>query len=125
MAVTVEKSGPCPFTIKVTVRLFTGDDDKSFGPGIAELLTRIDRCHSLRMATDEMSMSYSKAWIKLGECEQALGFSLLERAVGGRHGGSSELTPKGRQLLECYHRLEEELADAGRCAQETLFSEFT
>lgn len=124
MAVTVGKGGRSPFTIKITVRLFTGDDDKSFGPGIAELLTRIDRSQSLRSATEEMGMSYSKAWTKLGECEEALGFPLLERLAGGRHGGSSQLTSKGRKILRCYRALEEELARAGSCAQETFFSDF-
>jgi molybdate transport repressor ModE-like protein len=105
MSVTVEKSGGSPFTMKVTVRLFTGNDDKSFGPGIAELLERVDRSHSLRMATEEMGMSYSKAWTKLNDCEQALGFSLLERSAGGQHGGSSVLTPRGRLMLERFRRL--------------------
>lgn len=124
MAVTVEKSGGSPFAMKVTVRLFTGDDDKSFGPGIAELLTRIDRSGSLRAATEEMGMSYSKAWTKLRSCEQALGFPLLDREAGGRHGGSSRLTPGGRRLLERYRLLEESLAAACRRAQETIFSDF-
>jgi molybdate transport system regulatory protein len=110
--------------MKLTVRLFSGSDEKSFGPGVAELLTRIERCQSLRMASEEMGMSYSKAWTKLGDCEEALGFPLLERAAGGRHGGSSHLTPKGQLLLERYRRLEEALADAGRRAQETFFSDF-
>jgi len=110
--------------MKITVRLFTGDDDKSFGPGVAELLTRIDRCQSLRLATEEMGMSYSKAWSKLAECEEALGFPLLERMVGGRHGGSSLLTREGRKMLERYRRLEQELAEAGRRAQGLHFSDF-
>ncbi len=122
MAVTVEKSGASPFTIRITARLFTRENDKSFGPGIAELLTRIDRCRSLRAAAGEMGMAYSKAWTKLGECEQALGFPLLERTAGGRCGGSSELTREGRLMLERYRSMEEMLADAGRRAQELLFS---
>lgn len=124
MAVTVEKSGTSPFRMKISVRLFTDYDDKSFGPGIAELLTRIDRCQSLSTATREMGMSYSKAWTKLGECEEVLGFALLERVAGGRHGGSSQLTPKGRRLLQSYRQLEEELSEVGRRTQETFFSEF-
>lgn len=122
MAVTVEKSSVSPYTIRITVRLFTQDDSKSFGPGIAELLTRIDKCHCLRTATGEMGMSYSKAWTKLAECEQALGFPLLERTAGGRHGGGSELTAEGRDMLERYRALEEMLAAAGRRAQEGLLS---
>ena len=32
------------------------DDVKVFGPGIAELLERIDRCESIRTATMQMSV---------------------------------------------------------------------
>ena len=44
----------------MTLRLY--GQDKVFGPGIAELLERVDRLHSLRQATMEMGMAYSKAW---------------------------------------------------------------
>lgn len=125
MSIAVQQSGNCLFSMKITVRLFTGEGDKSFGPGVAELLTRIDQCGSLRTATMEMGISYSKAWIKLGECEKALGFPLLERTAGGPHGGGARLTEKGRRLLEAYGRLEEELAKTAWQAQETLLSDFT
>ena len=51
------------------------DDVKVFGPGIAELLERIDRCESIRTATMEMKIAYSKAWTMLRSCEAALGIS--------------------------------------------------
>lgn len=124
MSVTVKQSGNCPFSMKIAVRLFTGEGDKSFGPGVAEMLIRIDRCGSLRTATMEMGISYSKAWIKLRECEKALGFPLLERTAGGPHGGGARLTKEGWRLLEAYARLEEELAKTALQAQEKLFSNF-
>ena len=46
------------------------DDVKVFGPGIAELLERIDRCESIRTATMEMKIAYSKAWTMLRSCEE-------------------------------------------------------
>lgn len=125
MSVTVETSGGSPFAIMITARLFSKDGGKSFGPGAAELLTRVDRCGSLRTATTEMGISYSKAWLRLNECEKSLGFPLLERESGGAHGGSSRLTGEGRRLLQCYRRLEEELAAAGRRAQQAIFSDFS
>lgn len=124
MSVTVEMSSGSPFAISITARLFSKDGGRSFGPGIAELLTRVDRCGSLRTATIEMGISYSKAWLRLSECEKALGFPLLEREAGGLHGGFSRLTGEGRRMLQCYRRLEEELAAAGRRAQQAVFSDF-
>ena len=72
------------------------DDVKVFGPGIAELLERIDRCESIRTATMEMKRAYSKAWTMLRSCAAALGYPLIQRKVGGAGGGGSTLTPEGR-----------------------------
>ena len=80
------------------------DDVKVFGPGIAELLERIDRCESIRTATMEMKIAYSKAWTMLRSCEAALSYPLIQRKVGGAGGGGSTLTPEGRSLLERYRQ---------------------
>lgn len=85
----------CP---SISVRIRSGDV-KVFGPGIAELLERIDRCESIRTATMEMHIAYSKAWTMLRACEQSLGYPLIQRKVGGEGGGGSSLTPEGRELL--------------------------
>ena len=45
---------------KVTVRMMT--DEKAFGPGVAELLSGVQRTGSLQGAAQAMHMSYSKAW---------------------------------------------------------------
>ncbi|MFR3991520.1 MAG: NTP transferase domain-containing protein [Angelakisella sp.] len=60
------------------------DDVKVFGPGIAELLERIDRCESIRTATMEMKIAYSKAWTSCAAAEAALGYPLIQRKVGRR-----------------------------------------
>ena len=48
--------------LKLTVRLFTDDNQRCFGPGIATLLERVQEHHSLRAAAASMEMAYSKAW---------------------------------------------------------------
>ena len=58
----------------LSCRLFT--DAKCFGPGIAQLLHRVERLHSLRAAALEMEMAYSKAWTVVKNAENALGFKL-------------------------------------------------
>ncbi len=84
----------------LSVRLFRGG--KCFGPGIAELLRRVDGARSLRAAAAEMGMAYSKAWRIIKECEEALGMRLLHSTTGGHHGGGAELTPEGRDMLDKY-----------------------
>ena len=93
----------------VTLRLYT--DRKCFGPGVAMLLRRVEKLHSLRAAAMDMEMAYSKAWTILREAERGLGVKLVSSAVGGRNGGGASLTEEGRQVLTAYEGFERELKD--------------
>ncbi|MBQ6115854.1 MAG: LysR family transcriptional regulator [Oscillospiraceae bacterium] len=84
----------------LSVRLFT--DQKCFGPGIAELLRRVDERHSLRAAAQSMEMAYSKAWKIMRNAEEGLGVKLLDSSTGGKNGGGAVLTDEARQLLSAY-----------------------
>ena len=46
-------------TYNLAVRLFS--DEKCFGPGVAQLLHRVQELHSLRAAAMSIGMAYSKA----------------------------------------------------------------
>ena len=89
--------------IGLTIRLFT--DQKCFGPGVAELLRRVDETHSLRAAAAAMEMAYSKAWRIVRTAEDCLELRLLDTATGGKRGGGAALTPEARRLLEAYDAL--------------------
>ena len=93
----------------LTVRLFT--DQKCFGPGVAELLHRVDETHSLRAAAAAMEMAYSKAWKIVKNAEECLELRLLDTATGGKRGGGASLTPEARKLLEAYDALCRDLRD--------------
>ena len=93
----------------LTIRLF--NDDKCFGPGIAQLLERVKEHHSLRAAAQSMDMAYSKAWTIVRRCEAALGFQLLVYTTGGKNGGGATLTQEGQDLLDAYNRYCRRLRD--------------
>ena len=101
----------------LSCRLFT--DAKCFGPGVAQLLHRVERLHSLRAAALELEMAYSKAWTVIKNAENALGFKLLDSTAGGMHGGGATLTPEGKALLTAYDQFCQELRDCG----DRLFAE--
>ena len=86
----------------LTIRLFR--EQKCFGPGVAELLRRVDVHRSLRAAAQSMEMAYSKAWTIIKNAENGLGFRLLETQTGGRRGGGASLTDEARRLLAAYER---------------------
>ena len=102
----------------ITVRLYT--DEKCFGPGVAMLLERVDRLHSLRSAALDMDMAYSKAWTILRNAEKCLGFKLISSTTGGRHGGGAVLTPEGERMLSAYQAFAREVHAEG----EALFRKY-
>ena len=95
----------------LSIRLFT--EQKCFGPGIAELLHRVDEHHSLRAAAQSMEMAYSKAWAITKGAEKGLGVELLVSTAGGKGGGGATLTEEARQILAAYDRYCEKLRAYG------------
>lgn len=93
------------FTADATLRILY-DGEKTFGPGMAQLLEGIERLGSLRRSAAEMGMSYNKAWNIVRNSEQKLGRTLIERKIGGVRGGGAVLTPDGQQLLQRYRAFE-------------------
>ena len=89
--------------LKLTVRLFTEDDQRCFGPGIATLLERVQKHKSLRAAAASMEMAYSKAWRIIRTAEHVFGCKLLDSTIGGQHGGGAVLTSEAERLLEAYN----------------------
>ena len=104
-------------TYNLTVRPFT--DSKAFGPGIAQLLHRVQELHSLRSAAISMDMAYSKAWTIVKNTEAALGYKLLQSTTGGKNGGGAVLTEEGASLLRKYDEFCAELKACG----DKLFAE--
>lgn len=89
--------------MKLTPRFYQ-DGERVFGPGVAELMRRVQEHHSLRAAALSMEMAYSKAWKIIRTAEQGFGCKLLSSTIGGRHGGGAVLTPEGQQILAAYER---------------------
>ncbi|HSR13769.1 MAG TPA: LysR family transcriptional regulator, partial [Thermodesulfobacteriota bacterium] len=84
----------------------------AFGDGPYALLEGIEATGSLHRAAADMKMAYSKAWKVIRTAERKLGFAILERAVGGRSGGGSRITPRGRELMSRYALFRKEVGKA-------------
>ena len=88
--------------------------EKFFGDGPAMLLRAIEEKGSLRGAAMSMNMAYTKALKMLKNAEDALGYPLTERTTGGKDGGGSLLTPKGKEWLERYEAYRDACVQANR-----------
>lgn len=108
---------------KVKVRLYDENDVKFFGKGVEQLLGFIDQEGSLNLASKKMGIAYSKAWKILHVAEEGLGFELLKKKSGGRHGGGSTLTPQGREFLEKYQAFEREIWESSDVIYQKYFGQ--
>jgi len=86
----------------VSLRIF--GEEKCFGPGVAQLLHRVEERHSLRAAALSMGMAYSKAWTVIKTAEKELGFALLVSTTGGKNGGGATLSQQAMSLLAAYEQ---------------------
>ena len=94
-------------TYNLTVRLFCGE--KCFGPGMAQLLRKVQELHSLRAAAMSMNMAYSKAWRIIKRSEELTGCKLLLSRTGGAHGGGACLTQDADQILSDFTAFRKEV----------------
>ena len=107
--------------LKVTLRIYSDDDQRRFRPPIATLLPRVRAHRSLRAGAASMEMAYSKAWRIIRTAEGVFGCKLLSSTIGGAHGGGAVLTPEAERLLAAY---EAYCSDVGTYAQERFQNAF-
>ena len=109
---------------KLTVRLYSDDNQRCFGPGIATLLERVREHRSLRAAALSMEMAYSKAWRIIRTAEDVFGRKLLDSTIGGQHGGGAVLTPEAERLLGVYRAYQADVEAYARGRFDEAFGSF-
>lgn len=72
------------------------------GDGKWLILQKIEETGSLMAATEALGITYRKTWGDLKKIEKALGFELLEKHRGGKDGGQTVLTEKGKKLVQAF-----------------------
>ena len=110
--------------LKLTVRLYSDDNQRCFGPGIATLLERVREHRSLRAAALSMEMAYSKAWRIIRTAEEVFGCKLLDSTIGGQHGGGAVLTPEAEHLLGAYRAYQADVEAYAQAKFESAFGFF-
>ncbi len=73
-----------------------------------ELLRQIEQLGNLTRAAKLAGYSYKGAWDAIEQMAQLSGGTLVERHAGGKGGGSTLLTERGRQLLRNFSLIEAE-----------------
>lgn len=86
----------------------TVDGEKLGGEQRIALLAKIAECGSITQAAKAINMSYKAAWDAIDAMSNLAGEPLMERAVGGKGGGGTRLTPRGEQLVKNFRLIERE-----------------
>ncbi len=73
-----------------------------------ELLEAIDRHGSIASAAKAVGMSYKGAWDAIDAMNNQSDQPLVLRSIGGKHGGGTELTGYGRNIIRLFRRGEGE-----------------
>ncbi|WP_085316513.1 TOBE domain-containing protein [Derxia lacustris] len=86
--------------------------DTEFGAFLGDtrikLLEAIDRYGSITQAARAVPLSYKAAWDAVDAMNNLAEQPLVQRSVGGRHGGGTLLTDYGRRLVNVYRAMEDE-----------------
>jgi len=87
--------------------LWLGRKGRDFlGARRIELLESIERTGSITRAAKQVGLSYKAAWDALDAMSNLADRPLLVRTTGGRHGGGTQLTERGRELVRLYRLME-------------------
>ena len=98
--------------LEYTMFLRLKKDKIFFGPGPCILLQYIKETKSINKAAKRMNMTYTKAIKLIKLAEKELGYSLLEKQIGGVNGGGSILTEEGEIFLNKYVEFRKEATEA-------------
>ena len=79
-----------------------------FGPGTATLLEAIAKSGCVRLAAEDINLSYSKARKMLSVFKEETGEAAVITGRGGIGGGSAVLTEYAISFLDAYRKWEEE-----------------
>lgn len=94
-----------PLDVKGSLWITAGDESLG-GHGRMALLRAVAEQGSITRAAKAFGMSYKAAWDAVDTMNRVAGDALVARSTGGRGGGSTTLTERGRRLLERYDQID-------------------
>jgi molybdate transport system regulatory protein len=75
------------------------------------LLEAIAETGSISAAAEKLDVPYRRAWQRIKEMEERVGFPLVETEIGGARGGGTRLTARAGDLIRQFHVFSDGLED--------------
>ena len=92
----------------------TAGETIAIGPGKIALIEAIAKTGSITSAAKSLDMSYRRAWMLLDDLNRMLKKPAVDSVKGGEHGGGSQVTEAGLQLITLYREIEAKAAETCR-----------
>ena len=97
--------------LKVKTKIWIENEKRNllFGRGKTEILELIDQEGSIANAAEKIGMSYKKAWTHIKILQKYIADELVVPQKGGGGKGGTTLTPKARELILSYRKLQQDI----------------
>jgi len=100
-----QAAGHKALSLEGSLQLLAGGE-RLGGAARLALLRALDEQGSITQAAKAVGLSYKAAWDAVDQMNTLAGAPLVARSTGGRGGGSTRLTERGRQLVARFAALE-------------------
>ncbi|WP_417325178.1 winged helix-turn-helix domain-containing protein [Halarcobacter sp.] len=94
---------------KVKVWIEDNENNLIFGGGKTQILELIDETGSISEASKRAGMNYKKAWSHIKVLQEYIDDELVI-VTKGRNSGGTTLTPKAKELVKNFKKLNEEVS---------------
>ncbi|PHR28959.1 MAG: molybdenum transporter [Desulfotalea sp.] len=99
------------FHIRTKIWIENDHKDLLFGKGKTEILEQIENEGSIAKAAEKMGLNYKKAWSHIKTLQNNISDELVVSTKGRGAASGTTLTPKAKELIENYRKLQREIED--------------
>ncbi|TKB09427.1 winged helix-turn-helix domain-containing protein [Desulforhopalus sp. IMCC35007] len=97
--------------IKTKIWIENEHKDLLFGKGKTEILEKIEQEGSIAKAAETMGLNYKKAWTHVKILQENIADQLVVSNKGRGDSSGTTLTPKARELINNYKKLQREVEE--------------
>ncbi len=95
--------------IKTKIWIENDHNELLFGKGKTEILEMIEQEGSIAKAAEKMGLNYKKAWTHIKILQDNIADELVVSNKGRGRSGGTTLTPKAKELIENYKKLQRDI----------------